>query len=145
MLQKVEPSEPYFWISLNTGGAVVKSGNEMDDLNVADQRFEAGNYFDVRIGAAYYAEMINLTLQARNHEPEDYNTPNIKRAPKGQRYFYLTANDNADMFPSVGIEPITAADRHAAAGNYFASKEKAQAAADTLNELRRKLAAETGE
>jgi len=147
MLKKIDPNIPYYWIKLDTGEATVRGANELDDPAAADQRFLVGNYFDDRAMAEWYAEMINLTLQARNYDSDiddepDYNTSNVKRVPKGQRYFYLAADDNADLSPVECVEPITVADRHAATGNYFASEAKAQAAVNTLNELRRKLSAE---
>ena len=111
MLKKIDPNIPYYWIKLDTGKATVRGANELDDPAAADQRFLAANYFDDRAMAEWYAEMINLTLQARNYDPDiddkpDYNTSNVKRVPKGQRYFYLTADDNADLSPvECGVPP----------------------------------------
>ena len=138
--------DPYYWISLDAGEATVKSGNEFDDPAAADQRYEAGNCFRTQRDAWEYAEMINMTLQAREQEQDRcdcYDAPNIKRAGKGRRYYYLEPDAGGELSSfNMGVEPITSADRHAAAGNYFLDKKKAQAAADALNELRRKLSTE---
>ena len=87
MLEKQDPRAPYFWLSIDTCGATVKSGTELDDLRLADQRFEAGNYFDTRRGAMLYADMINLTIQIRTFGLEG-RAPKVTRAAKGEPFYY---------------------------------------------------------
>ena len=68
-------------------------------------------------------------------------TLNVKRVPKGQRYYYITLDFDSNLIVSNDIEPYTTADKYADAGNYFFDWDSAQAVADSLNELRRKLSA----